>query len=63
MGYRVGYALVERLAKDFPRFASELDALKFICKDFWAAAFGKQVDNLRTNHQVHTFPSPPSDAR
>uniref|UniRef100_A0A914RW67 Uncharacterized protein n=1 Tax=Parascaris equorum TaxID=6256 RepID=A0A914RW67_PAREQ len=26
--------------------------MKFLCKEFWTAAFGKQVDNLRTNHQV-----------
>ncbi|VDM81553.1 unnamed protein product [Strongylus vulgaris] len=25
--------------------------VKFICKEFWSAVFGKQVDNLRTNHQ------------
>ena len=26
--------------------------MKFICKDFWNSVFKKQVDNLRTNHQV-----------
>lgn len=29
-----------------------LDAVKFVCKEFWAAAFRKQVDALRTNHRV-----------
>lgn len=51
IGYRVGFALVEKLAKDLPRLNSELDKMKFLCKEFWTAAFGKQVDNLRTNHQ------------
>lgn len=26
--------------------------MKFICKDFWTCVFKKQIDNLRTNHQV-----------
>uniref|UniRef100_A0A0M3I595 Trafficking protein particle complex subunit 6B n=3 Tax=Ascaris TaxID=6251 RepID=A0A0M3I595_ASCLU len=51
LGYRVGYALVEKISKDLPRLNSELDKMKFLCKEFWTAAFGKQVDNLRTNHQ------------
>lgn len=29
----------------------ELDAVKYICKEFWTAIFHKPVDNLRTNHQ------------
>lgn len=31
--------------------------MKFICKDFWTCVFKKQIDNLRTNHQVRlNFP-------
>lgn len=30
--------------------------MKFLCKEFWTAAFGRQVDNLRTNHQVMLLP-------
>lgn len=26
--------------------------MKFICKDYWTCVFKKQIDNLRTNHQV-----------
>ena len=26
--------------------------MKYICKDFWTAVYKKQIDNLRTNHQV-----------
>ncbi|KAI6213653.1 hypothetical protein M3Y94_00175900 [Aphelenchoides besseyi] len=51
LGYRVGYALAERLSKDMPRIPSELENVKFICKEFWTNVFGKQVDNLRTNHE------------
>lgn len=42
---------MERLTKDWPRFKDELDTMKFICTDFWAAIYHKQIDNLRTNHQ------------
>lgn len=52
MGHRVGQAMIDRFTKDSPRFKDELDIMKFICKDFWTAIFKKQVDNLRTNHQV-----------
>ena len=41
-----------RLTKDTIRFKDELDIMKFICKDFWTCVFKKQIDNLRTNHQV-----------
>jgi len=51
LGFNAGYRLIERLAKDYPKFKDELDLLKFICKDFWVAVFRKQIDNLRTNHQ------------
>ena len=33
-------------------FSDTLDAIKFICKDVWAACWDKQIDNLRTNHRV-----------
>ena len=44
--------LIFRFTKDCTRFKDELDTMKFICKDFWNSVFKKQVDNLRTNHQV-----------
>jgi hypothetical protein len=31
-----------------------LEAMKFICRDVWKNLFGKQMDNLRTNH-IGTF--------
>ena len=32
--------------------------MKFICKDLWATIYKKQIDNLRTNHQVSDLSSP-----
>ncbi|PPS13339.1 hypothetical protein GOBAR_AA07242 [Gossypium barbadense] len=34
-----------------PRFSDHLEAIKFICKDFWFELFKKQIDNLKTNHR------------
>ena len=55
MGFRVGQSVAERFTRDTPRFSSELDIIKFICKDFWSSVLKKQIDNLRTNHQVSEF--------
>lgn len=52
LGQCVGGKLVERVSRDTPRFKTELDAVVFICKQFWSHAFNKQIDNLKTNHQV-----------
>ncbi|KAF8603187.1 transport protein particle component [Ceratobasidium sp. AG-I] len=51
IGMHVGTNLVERLARDRPRFTDTLDTVKFICKDVWTAVWDKQVENLRTNHR------------
>lgn len=51
IGFRVGRQLVEKVSKETPKLVTELEVVKFICKDFWTSVFGKQVDNLRTNHQ------------
>ncbi|KAJ3031399.1 UNVERIFIED_CONTAM: Trafficking protein particle complex subunit 33 [Siphonaria sp. JEL0065] len=52
LGFKVGLALTEKATRDRPRFADNLDIVKFICKDFWLAVFNKQIDNLKTNHRV-----------
>ena len=41
-----------RYTMDRPRFSDHLEAIKFICKDFWSELFKKQIDNLKTNHRV-----------
>ncbi|KAF9481253.1 TRAPP complex subunit trs33 [Pholiota conissans] len=51
IGMHVGANFSERLCRDRPMFAETIDAMKFICKDIWAACYDKQVDNLRTNHR------------
>ncbi|KAF8208861.1 transport protein particle component [Mycena galopus ATCC 62051] len=51
IGLHVGANFTERLCRDRPLFRETLDAIKFICKDIWAACWDKQVDNLRTNHR------------
>ncbi|XP_078170904.1 transport protein particle (TRAPP) component [Carex rostrata] len=51
IGYQVGHQLSERYTMERPRFADHLEAIKFICKDFWTEVFKKQIDNLKTNHR------------
>ncbi|KAL4998991.1 transport protein particle component [Aspergillus recurvatus] len=51
LGYRVGQGLAERFSRDRPRFADNLDIIKFLCKDLWMTLFKKQIDNLKTNHR------------
>ncbi|PWY97502.1 hypothetical protein BCV70DRAFT_202769, partial [Testicularia cyperi] len=51
IGFHVGSHLVESLSRDRARFTETLDVLKFVCKELWTTVWGKQVDNLRTNHR------------
>ncbi|XP_037440690.1 trafficking protein particle complex subunit 6b-like [Triticum dicoccoides] len=51
IGFQVGHQLSERYAMERPRFTDHLEAIKFICKDFWSELFKKQIDNLKTNHR------------
>lgn len=51
VGYDVGHRLVERYAVEKERMDSDLEAVKFVCRDFWEGVFKKQVDVLRTNHK------------
>ncbi|KAF9007850.1 transport protein particle component [Cyathus striatus] len=51
IGMHVGANFSERLTLNRGLFSETLDAIKFICKDLWAACWDKQVDNLRTNHR------------
>lgn len=59
--------LSPRLPQETLAFREELDVLKFLCKDLWVAVFQKQMDSLRTNHQVcrvcpgPSFPTPGGD--
>jgi hypothetical protein len=54
MGYDIGYRLIERNAENqkvLDSFGEPLDAVKYICKDFWEAVFRKKIDKLQTNHR------------
>jgi trafficking protein particle complex subunit 6 len=65
MGYAVGYRLTERLAlsKTWTTTttpgtdaatavaAQQLEAVKFLCKEFWTEIYRKQIDKLQTNHR------------
>nr|XP_023917907.1 trafficking protein particle complex subunit 6B-like [Quercus suber] len=51
IGFQVGLQLSERYTMERPRFSDHLEAIKFICKDFWSELFKKQIDNLKTNHR------------
>ncbi|XP_024979628.1 trafficking protein particle complex subunit 6B-like isoform X2 [Cynara cardunculus var. scolymus] len=55
IGYQVGHQLSERYTIERPRFTDHLEAIKFICKDFWSELFKKQIDNLKTNHRDNKF--------
>ncbi|KAA8497059.1 Trafficking protein particle complex subunit 6B [Porphyridium purpureum] len=50
-GFEIGQRLIERLAVDKDMLDSELDIVKFICRELWEASFSKQVDVLRTNRK------------
>ncbi len=45
-GFRVGRQLAERYTANRARLGEPLEVIKFICKEFWAAAFRKQVWGL-----------------
>lgn len=60
IGYQVGYRLCERLAQTKPSLTmavtvgdadASLEAVKFLCKEFWIEVFRKQIDKLQTNHR------------
>jgi len=43
IGFEVGKKLVIRCSKSQGRLKSDLEVVKFICKDFWIYTFGTQV--------------------
>ncbi|KAI3780688.1 hypothetical protein L2E82_10675 [Cichorium intybus] len=45
IGYQVGHQLSERYTMKPPRFSDHLEAIKFICKDFWSKFFKKQIQH------------------
>ncbi|KAJ8904221.1 hypothetical protein NDN08_000746 [Rhodosorus marinus] len=51
MGYDVGQRLIERLSTDHLKMETNLEVVKYICKDFWEETFKKQIDVLKTNNK------------
>lgn len=59
IGFNVGFKAAQLLLLD-PGASTKLsntalvdnplEAMKFICRDVWKSMFGRQMDNLRTNH-------------
>ena len=51
IGFQVGQRIVEGRAKGMRRMKGARDVMKFMCKDFWAFAFGAtKVPRLQTNN-------------
>lgn len=53
-GYALGLRLTEVLMYKAPagsKIVDILDVMKFVCRDVWKCLYGKQMDNLRTNHR------------
>jgi hypothetical protein len=55
IGFQVGQRLIDRLVLGHRTFNDQLDAFKFICKDYWNVLFRKSIDNLKTNHKVSPY--------
>ena len=49
VGAAIGRRLAERLTRDRGRFASDLETVRFLCKEFWTELNGKSADGLRTD--------------
>lgn len=57
IGYNVGYKLSQLIIDNENNINFNnnlLDCMKFICRNVWKSLFGKQMDNLKTNH-IDTF--------
>ncbi|XXQ31090.1 Trafficking protein particle complex subunit 6B [Plasmodiophora brassicae] len=50
IGSSVGVRFAERAIRERARFNTQLDVLKFLCKEIWNALFNKTADRLRTNN-------------
>ena len=59
LGTSIADADSDRFSRDRPRFNDTLDVIKFLCKDLWSLVFGKNIDNLKTNHRVRSYMASP----
>lgn len=51
LGLRLSEVLVFKGATSNSKIVDILDIMKFVCRDVWKSLYGKQMDNLRTNHR------------
>lgn len=51
LGLRLSEVLVFKSATANSKIVDILDIMKFVCRDVWKSLYGKQMDNLRTNHR------------
>lgn len=51
LGLRLTEVLMYKAAANSTKIVDILDIMKFVCRDVWRCLYGKQMDNLRTNHR------------
>lgn len=51
LGLRLTEVLMYKAAANTSKIVDILDIMKFVCRDVWKCLYGKQMDNLRTNHR------------
>lgn len=43
----------QRISQGRGSLGNDLEVIKLLCKEIWTHLYGKQLDNLRTNHKVN----------
>ncbi|ODQ82431.1 hypothetical protein BABINDRAFT_43188 [Babjeviella inositovora NRRL Y-12698] len=51
LGLRISELLLSQEQQTAHKLVELLDVMKFVCRDVWKNLYGKQMDNLRTNHR------------
>jgi hypothetical protein len=51
IGFATGHRLIGRLTFNRKLMKTELDVVKYLCKDFWLAVFSRKIDKLQTNNK------------
>lgn len=49
LGLQIGKRLAERLTRDKGRFATDVEAVRFVCKEFWQEMAGHTANGLHRN--------------
>ncbi|TIB71192.1 translation initiation factor 3, RNA-binding subunit [Wallemia mellicola] len=51
VGTSIGHTVAERIKQTREPLNDNLEVIKLLCKEIWTFIYGKQLDNLRTNHK------------